>query len=274
MTRPDDGGYDRLYKEFDSPLSKKMRAAAYARDIGQHSWVSAEELEAVIPQLGLNAASLVLDLGCGPGGPLTFLAGETGCRGNGVDLSAPAIAAARERAIALGLQTQLNFQQGDLHERLPFSAGTFDAALSLDVILHVRDRETLFGEIARVLKPRGRFFFTDAGVLTGTVTAEERRLRASTAPLQFVAPGFNERALESAAFRVIACRDSTENVLAVAKGRLSARALCGDEFKAGEGETEFCKQELYLKTVAALSERRALSRISYLVETDRNEMTA
>ena len=269
MTKPDDEGYDRLYREFESPISKKMRAAAYVRDIGQHSWVSAEELEEVIPQLGLSASSRVLDLGCGPGGPLTFLAQETGCRGIGLDLSAPAIAAARQRATGLGLQTRLDFQQGDLDEPLPFPAGTFDAALALDVILHVRNREKLFGEIARVLKPGARFFFTDAGVLTGTVTEEEKRLRASTAPLQFVAPGVNERALESAGFHLIECQDSTKNVLAVAKGRLSSRALYRDEIKAQEGDTEFAKQQLYLETVAALSERRALSRMSYLAAITR-----
>jgi SAM-dependent methyltransferase len=265
----DGKGYDRLYSQFDSALSKKLRAAAYVRDIGQHSWVSAEELESVVPALGIGASSRVLDLGCGPGGPLTFLAQQSGCSGTGVDLSAPAIEAARTRADALGLRALLHFQQGDLDVRLPFPSGAFDAAMSLDVILHLRDRETLFHEIARVLKPGGHFFFTDAGVLTGSLTEEERRLRASTAPLVFVAPDFDARALESAGFRLIDSHDSTEHVITVARGRLSARTLYREELLTQEGDAEFVKQQRYLETVVALSERRALSRISYLAQQDR-----
>lgn len=267
MTKSDGTlGYDRLYKEFDSPLTKKVRAAAYARDIGQHSWVSAEELEAIGPRLGLSSASRILDLGCGPGGPLTFLAQETGCHGVGIDLSDAAVEAGGVRSLALGLRDQVSFQQGDLNQPLPFQDHSFDAVMSLDVILHLSDRRKLFGDVARVLKPGGMFFFTDAGVVTGTLSDEERRRRALTAPLQFVAADFNTNALVQAGFRLIDHHDSTGNVVTVVSGRLSARARHENELRAREGESEFARQQLYLQTVADLSRRRALSRISYLAQ--------
>src|SRR5256886_8021609 len=52
-------------------------------------------------RLKLSRASHFLDLGCGPGGPLTFVAGHVGCQGSGVDVSAKAIAAGRARAASL-----------------------------------------------------------------------------------------------------------------------------------------------------------------------------
>ena len=35
-------GYNDLYKDFDSPLMQQLRLEAYEKDIGQHSWVTAE----------------------------------------------------------------------------------------------------------------------------------------------------------------------------------------------------------------------------------------
>src|SRR5256885_2752265 len=94
-------GYEDLYEEVESPLMQQVRREAYGEDIGQHSWVTAEELREDVSRLGLSPASRLLDLGCGPAGPLTFVVGLAGVRGTGLDLSAPAIAAGRTRAASL-----------------------------------------------------------------------------------------------------------------------------------------------------------------------------
>src|SRR5512133_2623647 len=46
---------------------------------------------------------------------------------------------------------------GDL-EHLPFDSNQFDAVISLWVLEHVRDPDRVFSQIARVLKPGGRFY--------------------------------------------------------------------------------------------------------------------
>ena len=38
-------GYDDFYKDFDSPFMQQLRLEAYGTDIGQHSWVDAEDME-------------------------------------------------------------------------------------------------------------------------------------------------------------------------------------------------------------------------------------
>jgi hypothetical protein len=50
----DDRSYDAVYKAFDSPPMQRVRLEAYGKDIGQHSWVTAEELEEDIPRLKLT----------------------------------------------------------------------------------------------------------------------------------------------------------------------------------------------------------------------------
>ncbi len=77
-------GYEDFYREFDSPLMRQIRRHAYGEDIGQHSWVGADEVRADIDRLGLSGASRFLDLGSGPCGPLTFILATIGCRGTGV----------------------------------------------------------------------------------------------------------------------------------------------------------------------------------------------
>src|SRR5260370_2004127 len=95
--KPVTAPYDKLYEHFDSPLMRQLRAEAYGQDIGQHSWVTAEELLGDIPKLKLSPESCLLDLGCGPAGPLTFIAAQTKCQAVGLDVSANAIAAPRAR---------------------------------------------------------------------------------------------------------------------------------------------------------------------------------
>ncbi len=83
MCAPSDStaqGYDSFYKEFDSPLMRQLRVEAYGEDIGQHSWVTAEELRSDISRLELSRSSRFLDLGCGPCGPLAFVVASVGCR--------------------------------------------------------------------------------------------------------------------------------------------------------------------------------------------------
>jgi SAM-dependent methyltransferase len=260
-------GYDDSYQEFDSPLMRQLRAEAYGKDIGQHSWVTAEDLEQDISRLKLSRASRLLDLGCGPGGPLTFIVGVAGCHGSGVDASANAIAAGRARVATLGLEELTAFHEADLNEPIPFAGASFDAVMSLDVILHLPDRTGVFGEVARVLVPRGRFLFTDAGVITGSISDEEMRMRAVHGPNHFVPPGFNERTLEVAGLRLLESHDRTASLLKNARGRLTARLAHRAELEKVEGSASFERQQRYLETVISLSARGAVARMMYLAES-------
>src|SRR5204862_6670583 len=94
---PEGRGYDKLYEEFDSPLWQQLRREAYGEDIGQHSWVTADELQEDISLLKLARPSHFLDLGCRAGGTLTFVVGHLGCQDSRIDVSEQVTAALRAR---------------------------------------------------------------------------------------------------------------------------------------------------------------------------------
>jgi SAM-dependent methyltransferase len=249
---------------------RRWRLASYGEDIGQHSWVSAEEMRSDIQRLNLTQSCRFLDLGCGPCGPLTFVLDAVQCPGAGIDASLPALRAGRRRAESLGIGSLLTVQAADLNRSLPFKSCSFDRAISLDVVLHLRDRLNFFEEIARVLSPGGRFLFTDAGVITGPVSSEEVRKRSAHGFTQFVPPGWNERLLEIVGFELIEIENRTGSVVKNAAGRLAAMRVYRDELLQVLGMDAFEKQQEYLQIVIELSHREALSRVMYLAEVCRS----
>ena len=66
------------------------------------------------------------------------------------------IEAARQRAAARGLSDRASFVQAPPGP-LPFADAAFDVVFSKDALLHVPDKDALFAEIFRVLKPGGVF---------------------------------------------------------------------------------------------------------------------
>jgi SAM-dependent methyltransferase len=266
LPEPEIRSYDDFYGEFDSPLMQRLRQEAYGKDIGQHSWVTAEELEDDIARLQLALASRLLDLGCGPCGPLTFVASRVRCRSTGMDVSANAIAAGKTRAAALAVAELVTLFEADLNQPIRFDNGSFDAVMSLDVVLHLRHRAEVFREVVRVLEPGGRFLFTDAGVITGSVSDDEIRRRAIHGYTQFAPPGFNEKVLERVGLRLLDRIDRTPSLLKNAAGRLAARTAQRGELEQLEGKARFEREQQYLETVIGLSQRGALARMMYLAE--------
>ena len=259
-------GYESFYQEFDSPLMRQLRREAYGEDIGQHSWVGADELRGDIHRLKLSPSTRLLDLGCGPCGPLTFILATVGCPGTGVELSPSALQVGRMRAASLGIDALLSVQEADLNEPLPIEPRSFDAAMSLDVVLHLRDRLKLFREVAKLLRPGGRFLLTDAGVVTGSVSNEEVRERCVHGYTQFVATGWNEELLDTAGFRLVEIENRTMSVLKNASGRLAAMQAHRKELDQVVSAADFERQQDYLETVVELSRRGAVSRVMYLAE--------
>jgi len=266
LGKPVARSYQSIYEDFDSPLMSRLRSEAYGEDIGQHSWVTADDLRRDLNRLNLTADHRIVDLGCGPCGPLTFIMQATGCSGYGLDLSEAALAAGRRRAASLAVADRLEVRQADLDSDLGLAPHAFDAAIAYDVVLHLRDRRRAFHDIAQALVPGGRLLFTDAAVVSGSVSSEDIATRSMHGFVQFCAVGFNESALERSGFRLLETEDRTPTLLGNARGRLAARIRHQAEFRQAEGEAAFAGYQAYLQGIIALSESGALSRIMYLAE--------
>ena len=103
----------------------------------------------------------VLDLGCGLGGADVVLVTAHGAASVvGADVQPNLLQAAGQRAARLGLQDRISYQH-ILPGPLPFADGSFDAVFSKDALLHVPDKQALYRDLYRVLRPGGLLLIGD-----------------------------------------------------------------------------------------------------------------
>jgi len=108
----------------------------------------------VVSACGVNASSLVLDVGSGRGNHSCALAQRFGCTVVGLDVAQFHVEQGRARAVQEGVSDLVSFVQGDI-AALPFADATFDLLWSRDMLMHVPALPRALAECARVLKPAG-----------------------------------------------------------------------------------------------------------------------
>jgi ubiquinone/menaquinone biosynthesis C-methylase UbiE len=111
-------------------------------------------------QLEFAPGSELLDIGCGLGGASRYFAHERGCRITGIDLTPEYVAIANALATRVGLAGAVTYRQGSALE-LPFAAASFDGSYMFHVGMNIANKQKLFAEVRRVLKPGGTFGIYD-----------------------------------------------------------------------------------------------------------------
>lgn len=102
----------------------------------------------------------VLDLGSGYGGTARRFVERFGCHVTCLNLSQAQNARNARLNAEQGHTERITIVHGNF-EMLPFGSNEFDLVVSQDALLHSGRRDDVLAEVARVLKPRGRFVFTD-----------------------------------------------------------------------------------------------------------------
>jgi ubiquinone/menaquinone biosynthesis C-methylase UbiE len=140
----------------DYTAFRNSERAGWSARAAQYNDATARATLQTIPTVLAHAQLLpdacVLDAGCGLG-HVAACASLLGARTEGMDFAEGMIAQARERF------PHLRFSLGDV-ENLPASDDSFDAVLSNIVLFHVTDPARAISEAARVLRPGGRFVFS------------------------------------------------------------------------------------------------------------------
>jgi SAM-dependent methyltransferase len=156
----------------------------------------------MITALGTVVGKQVLDVCCGPGHLAGALA-EAGAFVEGLDFAAPMVSRGRTN------YPGLKFTQGDA-EALPFSENTFDHVVCAFGVMHLSNADVAMREAFRVLRPTGRYVFTqwalDDELLTIVLSAIAEHgepvanLPTAPPPMRFSNPLECRRSLEAASF--------------------------------------------------------------------------
>ena len=113
------------------------------------------------PFVELKEGEVVLDLGCGAGLDLYFYAQAVGTNGKvyGLDISEEMVDKAKKNMEAVGIKnTEIKCGHSD---SLPFEDNFFDVVASNGIYNLSPDKEKVFREVSRVLKPGGRTVFCE-----------------------------------------------------------------------------------------------------------------
>jgi ubiquinone/menaquinone biosynthesis C-methylase UbiE len=130
----------------------------YPEEFAHISFLPLAQLRALAEGLDIGPDQLLVDLACGAGGPGLWVAKQSKARLVGRDLSPVAVQRAAERVAGLGLEGRADFAQGSFEDTgLPRECA--DAVMTVDALQYAPDKTKALDEVARILRPGGRFAF-------------------------------------------------------------------------------------------------------------------
>lgn len=184
-----------------------LHAYYFLEDADEDHYAAAQRTSEVLArEAHIDVASRVLDVGCGCGNFLFYIAKRYGCACVGVDLSQEHIRFAQEMLTSEGIGN-IEFRHGSATQ-LPCVAESFTHVVSQDALYLVPDKPRSHAEVHRVLQPGGIFAFCDFLQPTKKISESTRKLVYDR--LRFH-DGYSieeyQRALERVGFEILLSRD-------------------------------------------------------------------
>lgn len=182
--------------------------AGFLTSAAEGSSIRASNLEWA-RRAGIKAGERILDAGSGVCGPAIDIARALDVTIDAVTLSQAQVETAKKLVNEAGLSGRIEVHQGDYHA-LPFPDGTFDRVVCFESVGHSQDKDRLFAELLRVLRPGGELYVKDGFSKEPPLTpAQEegieqfRRKHANTFPTMAEIA----RSIERAGFRDVRSED-------------------------------------------------------------------
>ncbi|MCZ6689087.1 MAG: methyltransferase domain-containing protein [Planctomycetota bacterium] len=120
----------------------------------------ADAVRRLAAEAEVTGSSVVLDIGCGLGGPARVLADKSGCHVVGIDLTLSRLAAAIRLTRKISMKGRASFAAGDARH-LPLLEGRIDVIWGQSAWLHIPEKKRLLEECWRVLCPGGMIAMED-----------------------------------------------------------------------------------------------------------------
>jgi ubiquinone/menaquinone biosynthesis C-methylase UbiE len=257
--------YNSHYALTEADTYRQIRLETYGEDLGQTSWITAQEMGNFLAWMVVRPKSAILEVACGSGGISILLARELGASVTGIDINEEAVQAARERAAREGFSSDISFQVQDASRLLPYEDGSFEVVFCNDSINHLPDRGAVLQDWHRLLKPSGVVLFTDPIVVTGPLSNREIAIRSSIGFFLFMPQGENERLIRETGFEILRVEDVTQSTADVSLRWHAAREKRERLLVQVEGQARYDGLQSFLETVHRLASERRLSRFAYLV---------
>ncbi|CAM9227169.1 unnamed protein product, partial [Ectocarpus fasciculatus] len=164
-------------------------------------------------RLGVSRGAKVLDCGCGIGGPYRNIAQFTGADITGITINEYQVKRGNEVNKKMGVDKQCRSIQGDFM-KLPFEDNSFDGVYAIEATCHAPQREGVYSEIYRVLKP-GCVFACYEWCLTDKYDASNDKHRLIKKQIEegdglpdMITPPEVDSALKASGFEILETRDA------------------------------------------------------------------
>jgi ubiquinone/menaquinone biosynthesis C-methylase UbiE len=199
-----------------------------------------EAVDTLAEKAGITAATHVLDVCSGMGGPARYLAHRLGCRITGLDITESRHEAAVRLTKLVGLDHLVDFRLGNALA-MPFADAAFDVVIGQEAFAHVPDKPRLIAECARVVRPGGVIAFTDILRREALSAAEFQRLQSGMTFQSLETLEGYGRLLDGCGCTVIVQDDLSAWWTEILKGRLAMYRSLEDTTVARFGAAHFRK---------------------------------
>ena len=248
----------------------QIRVEVYGIDARQHGWSTRVELDAAAVWLDLSADSVLLDVGCGEGGPARVLAEVSATRVVGVDVDPRLIRLGVDRSAPDGTEDRVHLVAADASKPLCFRSGSFDAINCVDVVPHLVPLDSVLADWRRLLSgTSSRIVVIDPVVPGGDLTDAEFALRTGGVHYEPRPRADFVAALTRHGLELVEQIDLTHEMMRIAEAWSSAVRREYDALARGEGEAAVRHQLDFCHLILDVGASRRLSRIAYIAQPAR-----
>jgi len=219
----------------------------FPHDQDHYGGLAANDALARAARIGEGAR--VADFCAGLGGPARYLAHRYGADVIGIELTPARVAGAAELTDLVGLSDRVRVLEGNVMN-VPLPDGSMDAVVSQEALLHVPDKGKAIAEAYRILKPGGRFAFTDWTPDAPLSAADADLMWRGMAAQNLQSVSEYRALLEHAGFRVVAVDDLTKEWGVILADRLAMyQTLRKEAERAGTPKGHDAFHESYVRFV-------------------------